>query len=98
MTWPDFGFFGLGRCFFDLKYPSCLLFQRLKDADSEPLCGNQVIDLASGACAQWFRIDGAVAELYDVAVVTGFTQPMALGFATDHILSFITHAALEQHS
>ena len=44
---------------------------------------------------QWFRIDGAVAELYDLAIVPGCRQPMALGFASNDILSFITHDPLE---
>jgi len=58
------------------------LDRRLADADSEPWCGVQVIDLDTGACAHWFRIDGPVAELYDVAVVPGVVRPMALGFAS----------------
>jgi hypothetical protein len=39
--------------------------------------------------------DGAVAELHDVAVVPGCTLPMALGFASNDILPFITHDPLE---
>ena len=71
------------------------LDQKLADTVSEPWCGVQVIDLTTGACVQWFRIDGAVAELYDVAMVQGCRQPMALGFASNDILSFITHDPLE---
>lgn len=89
-----YAFVGLSKPRYE-RFEGLALDQRLKDTDSEPWCGVQIIDLTSGACAQWFRIDGAVAELYDVAVVTGFNQPMALGFATDDILSFITHAPLE---
>ena len=89
-----YAFVGLSKPRYQ-RFEGLGLDQRLKDADSEPWCGVQVIDLTTGSCVQWFRIDGAIAELYDVAVVTGCKQPMALGFATDDILSFITHDSLE---
>jgi hypothetical protein len=50
----------------------------------------QVIDLDSGACVHWFRIDGPVGELYDLGVVQGVVRPMALGFASNEILALIT--------
>ena len=56
----------------------------------------QVIDLRSGTCAHWFRIDGPVAELYDLGIVLGVVRPMALGFASDEILELITHDALDR--
>jgi len=56
----------------------------------------QVIDLDSGACVHWFRLDGAVAELYDLAVVPGAMRPMALGFASDEILRLVTHDPLAE--
>jgi uncharacterized protein (TIGR03032 family) len=90
-----YAFVGLSKPRYQ-RFEGLALDKRLKDADSEAWCGVQVIDLTTGSCVQWFRIDGGVAELYDVAVVTGCSQPMALGFATDDILSFITHDALEQ--
>ena len=65
--------------------------RKLAAADSEPWCGVQVIDLDTGACAHWFRIDGPVAELYDVGVVPGAVRPMSLGFASSEILELITH-------
>jgi hypothetical protein len=74
------------------------LDRKLAETDSEPWCGVQVIDLVSGACVHWFRIDGPVAELYDLAVVPGVIRPMALGFATNEILGLITHDPLEHGS
>jgi hypothetical protein len=44
----------------------------------------------------WFRIDGPVGELYDLGVVGGVTRPMTLGFATNEILSLITHDPLKE--
>ena len=89
-----FAFVGLSKPRYE-RFEGLALDQRLRETSSEPWCGLQVIDLTTGACVQWFRIDGAVAELYDVAVVPGTTLPMALGFASNDILSFITHDPLE---
>jgi uncharacterized protein (TIGR03032 family) len=77
------------------RFEGLALDRRLQQADSDPWCGLQVIDLTDGTCVHWFRIDGAVAELYDVAVLPGIACPMALGFSNDEILSFITHEPLE---
>lgn len=76
------------------RFEGLALDQKLADADSEPWCGVQVIDLDSGACVHWFRLDGAVSELYDLAVVPGAIRPMALGFASNEILGLITHDPL----
>ena len=53
-----------------------------------------MIDLDSGACVQWFRIDGPVSELYDIGVVPGVMRPMSLSFASNEILGLITHDPL----
>ena len=45
-----------------------------------------MIDLRSGTIAHWLRLDGSlVSELYDVVVLPGVRQPMALGFKTNEI-------------
>ena len=77
------------------RFEGLALDERLRQADSEPWCGLQVLDLTTGVCVHWFRIDGTVHELYDVSVLPGITCPMALGFATDEILGFLTHDALD---
>jgi hypothetical protein len=60
------------------RFEGLTLDERLKQADAEPWCGVQIIDLDTGGCVDWLRIDGAVAELYDIAVIPGFARPMAL--------------------
>lgn len=90
----NFAFVGLSKPRYQ-RFEGLPLDQRLADAGSDAWCGVQVINLSTGACVHWFRIDGAVAELYDVALVPGFTRPMALGLAGNDILSFITHDAAE---
>lgn len=77
------------------RFEGLALDRRLGEADSEPWCGVQVIDLDTGECVHWFRIDGSVVELYDLGVVPDVVRPMALGFTTDEILNLITHDPLE---
>jgi uncharacterized protein (TIGR03032 family) len=73
------------------RFEGLALGQRLKEADSEPWCGVQIIDLSSGACVDWFRIDGAVGELYDVEVVVGAVSPMAVPPVSDEAAKLITY-------
>ena len=91
----DYAFVGLSKPRYE-RFEGLALDQKLADADSEPWCGVQVIDLKTGSCVHWFRIDGAVTELYDLAVVPDVMQPMSLGFASDEILGFITHDPLAE--
>jgi hypothetical protein len=81
---------GLSKPRYD-RFEGLALDRKLAEADSEPWCGMQVIDLDTGACEHWFRIDGPVSELYDLAVVPGVIRPMAVGFVNDEILNLITH-------
>lgn len=62
------------------------LDERLAEKGAEPQCGLQVIDLRTGQIAHWLRLDGTlVTELYDVVVLPGVRQPMAIGFKTNEI-------------
>jgi uncharacterized protein (TIGR03032 family) len=90
-----YAFVGLSKPRYE-RFEGLALDQKLAETDSEPWCGVQVIDLDCGACVHWFRIDGQVAELYDLGVVSGVIRPMALGFATNEILSLITHDRFEK--
>ncbi|WP_368911643.1 TIGR03032 family protein [Taklimakanibacter deserti] len=80
------------------RFEGLALDDRLKATDSEPWCGVQVIDLDTGTCVEWFRIDGAVAEIFDVAVLPGITCPMSLGFASNEIKTLITYEGLKPRS
>lgn len=72
------------------------LDQKLKDTDSEAWCGIQVIDTETGRCVNWFRIDGAIGEVYDVAVLPKIKCPMSLGFASNEIKTFVTIDKFEE--
>lgn len=92
-----YAFVGLSKPRYE-RFEGLALDRKLAEADSEPWCGLQVVDLDTGACEHWFRIDGPVAELYDLGVVPGVVRPMAIGFATNEILSLITHDPLDPDS
>ncbi|WP_292632705.1 TIGR03032 family protein [Mesorhizobium sp.] len=74
------------------RFEGLALDARLAGADSEPWCGIQVIDLEKGSCVDWFRIDGQVAELYDLAVIAGFACPMAVSPHSPEAAGFVSHA------
>jgi uncharacterized protein (TIGR03032 family) len=88
-----YAFVGLSKPRYE-RFEGLTLDKKLAETDSEPWCGVQVIDLNTGTCVHWFRIDGPVGELYDLDVVPGVVRPMALGFATNEILGLITHDPL----
>jgi uncharacterized protein (TIGR03032 family) len=90
-----YAFVGLSKPRYQ-RFEGLALDRKLAETDSEPWCGLQVIDLDTGTCEHWFRIDGPVTELYDVGVVPGVVRPMALGFASNEILGLITHDPLEE--
>lgn len=48
-------------------------------------CAIQIIDLRSGDVAHELRIEGAVVELFDTAVLPGCRNPGAVGFQSDEI-------------
>lgn len=64
----DFAFVGLSRPRYN-RFEGLPLDQRLIDTDSEPWTGVQVINLSSNSCVDWLRMDGPVAEIYDVALL-----------------------------
>jgi uncharacterized protein (TIGR03032 family) len=73
------------------RFEGLALDDKLKEAESEAWCGFQVIDLAKKEVVAWFRIDGAVQEMFDVAALPNVRCGMSLGFQTDEIKSLITH-------
>lgn len=45
-----------------------------------PVCGFQIIELASGACVHWGRLEGAIHELFDVVALPGVRLAKSMGF------------------
>ena len=74
------------------RFEGLALDEKLRAVDSEPWCGIQIIDLASGTCVDWLRIDGDLAELYDLEVLPGVRTPMALPPESPDTAQLITFA------
>lgn len=86
----NLAFVGLSRPRYK-RFDGLELDQRLKEADSEAWCGIQIIDLTTGACVDWFRIDGKIGELYDVEVIPGVVCPMAVPPTSDEAAQLVTY-------
>ncbi len=87
----NFAFVGLSKPRYK-RFEGLALDQKLKDADSEPWCGIQIIDLNSGSCVDWLRIDGAIGELYDLEIIKGYACPMAVPPHSEEAAGLITFA------
>ena len=86
----DYAIVGMSQPRDNITFNDLPLQENLKDKNAEPRCGLQVIDLNSGDVVHSVRIEGIVAELYDVVVLPNVIRPMTLGFKSDeiqHILS-----------
>ena len=66
------------------------LQDELKKRDGEPWCGVCIVDLRSGDVVEWIRLNGAIKELFDVAVIAETHCPMALGVSSPDIQSLIS--------
>jgi len=75
----------------DGAFSGLALQDELKRRDGEPWCGVCIVDLRSGDLVEWIRLDGAIKELFDVAVIADTICPMALGIASPDIQSLISY-------
>jgi uncharacterized protein (TIGR03032 family) len=69
------------------------LQQEIAKRDAEPWCGIFIVNLRHGDIVEWIKLDGAVAELFDVVVVPGALCPMSVGTNTLEIESTISFDA-----
>jgi uncharacterized protein (TIGR03032 family) len=74
----------------DGAFSGLALQDELKKRDGEPWCGVCVVDLRSGDTVEWIRLDGAIKELFDVAVIPDTICPMALGVNSPDIQSLVS--------
>ncbi len=84
-----YAFVGLSKPRYE-RFEGLPLDDRLKEADSEAWCGVQVIDLNTGTCVQWFRIDGSIGELYDVEIIPDTICPRSYGFLQNDVYGIVT--------
>lgn len=81
----DFAVVGLSKPRRNREFGGLVLQERLAEKKATPRCAVGIVDLRSGDAVHWLRMDGAVEELYDVAVLPNCRCPMAIGFQTDEI-------------
>jgi uncharacterized protein (TIGR03032 family) len=86
----DFAVVGLSEPRHNKSFQGLPLDQALSDKGVTPRCGLGVIDLRSGDLVHNLRIEGIIAELYDVSVLPGVRRPMAIGFRSDEIRRVIS--------
>jgi uncharacterized protein (TIGR03032 family) len=77
----------------DGAFSGLALQDELKKRDGEPWCGICIIDLRTGDLVDWIRLNGAIKELFDVAVIPDTQCPMALGIGSPDIQSLIFYDA-----
>ena len=75
----------------DGAFAGLALQDELKKRDGEPWCGVCIVDLRTGDLVEWIRLNGAIKELFDVAVIPDVRCPMALGVQSPDIQSLISY-------
>jgi hypothetical protein len=76
----------------DGSFKELELEREITRRNGEPWCGVFVIDLRTGDLIEWIRLEGEIAELFDVAMLPGLVCPMSLGPDTIEIQNTITIA------
>lgn len=89
--YENYAFVGLSKPRYK-RFEGLALADKLKQADSEPWCGVQIIDLTTNSCVDWFRIDGNVSELYDLEIIPNSVCPMAVPPESAEAASLVTFA------
>jgi len=87
----NYAFVGLSKPRYE-RFEGLTLDEKLKQADSDPWCGVQIIDLTTLSCVDWFRIDGNIAELFDLEVIPESTCPMAVPPESPEAANLVTFA------
>lgn len=88
----DYALIGLSLPRENKTFSGLPLDDALKARDTAPRCGLIVVDLRTGDAIHWVRIEGVVTEIYDVAMISGVSRPMAIGTRADDIRRMISVA------
>lgn len=91
----DFAVVGISRQRENRTFSDLVLDESLDKRGVQARCAVQVIDLKRGDVVHELRIDGAIEELFDTAIIPGARNCGAVGFVSDeirHTLSLPEHA------
>ena len=86
----DYAVMGLSKPRENKTFTGLTLDAALAEKHIEARCALQVVDLKTGDCVHWLRIDGVVEEFYDVVALPGVKRPMAIGMVSDEIRRVIS--------
>jgi len=81
----DYAVIGASKPRENRTFSGLALDEHLRQRDAAPRCGLYVVDLVNGSVVDWLNIEGALGELYDVAILPGAECPAALGFKTEEV-------------
>jgi uncharacterized protein (TIGR03032 family) len=86
----DYAVMGLSKPRENKTFSGLPLDDAMAERGAVPRCALHVVDLRSGDCVHWLRIEGVVEELYDVVTLPGVRRPQAVGFKSDEIRRVIS--------
>lgn len=72
------------------RFDGLALADKLEEKDADAWCGVQIISLQTGDVVQWLRLDGGIAELFDICTLPGVKNPLTLGPNSNEIREVIT--------
>jgi uncharacterized protein (TIGR03032 family) len=77
----------------DGSFRELALQGEIERRDGEAWCGVFIVNLRHGDIVEWIKLDGHVAELFDIAALPDLRCPMSLGVGTLEIQNTISFAA-----
>lgn len=86
----DYALVGISSVRKNHTFTGLKLDKNLKEKNTEPHCGIQVINLNTGNTEHWIRMEGIVDELYDVVVLPETTKPLIIGTKKEEIKKMIS--------
>lgn len=81
----DYAIVGISEQRENRTFTDLILDEQLAKRGVKARCALQVIDLKRGDVVHELRIEGAIAELFDTAVLPGCRNPGAVGFMSDEV-------------
>ncbi|MDQ0462391.1 uncharacterized protein (TIGR03032 family) [Caulobacter ginsengisoli] len=74
----------------EATFTGLALADALAAKDSDPWCGVCIVDTVTGDTVEWIRLEGAITELFDIAVVPDVICPMAVGVDSPDLQTMVT--------
>ncbi len=82
----------------DASFTGLELENELKKRDADAWCGIQIVEMATGNVVQWLRLDGAIKELFDVAILPDVRCPLAVSPLSPEFNTTVTMADPDGHN